>query len=856
MATGSSKATSPNTELDEDDLKLLYNTLYRIRKKYALLGMQIGLKKSEIDDIVAQKLDPSMSLLEVLSVRVKKAKALTWNDIYNALRSECIDESKLAKEIWAKHLFIPESSTESESEQEHEIKSEEIKRVKNRAPKKQKGGDHRARVSKERERSSEYEGIETVRSKKYVQEVESEDEEDGLLSRKEKKEKVRRKGAHKEVHDKERPKGKNKKERFVKDESQSEPEEVVREKSKRKKKATHDKEESVKGFADRDHYSDTEVSGKVRKRSKKHSKKREVYTESESEASSDEDEMENSSFDDDTSQKGSARRKLTKHTQVKIKERYPQKEHRKDEKKKDAKFRDIQYSDEEVSTKSAKKLRKLNKVETEEESSSASSSDEEFHRSTKKSKHTETKSAARTKDTAQYESEEKGKTSGKKRVSLKPKSATAKETSHYPEEYKDKGRKKAVRVDERVGKSTDSSRETYHKTRSKPPRKEAEGKREAVSEKKVTAPSLEQDLPSSEMAQTDSGDGESDESSEDESVQYPKRLKFEETQSFSHDSDKHVYGKGSVGWKGKSPRAAGVKRSLKSIARRPYGTQRRGNESKDVRSVQSQAPFSGYESKQKIPSPKQMSKAECASEHLLSSEEEMSSSSLVLSRPRKTGSVLGGIEMSTERSDSEPSSREQEEPDTLEERRRRKRIRKTIDTPLASDPSSYPTSKNETRRKYDNSEWQRRRSKHARYHRRGRERYRERERQEGSSSSSDSADSSPECDRNLSESERRKLKKLFKCAFGRLCRDITNPDDVAVELQAKRLLSRSTTESILSSPDSRQAKAIFLVRALARRIKPRPDRVFTTIEVFCSSEGLQDIGREMKIKAGKSPFIL
>ena len=105
---------------------------------------------------------------------------------------------------------------------------------------------------------------------------------------------------------------------------------------------------------------------------------------------------------------------------------------------------------------------------------------------------------------------------------MKPKLATAKEASHYPEEYKDKGRKKAVRVDEKVGKSTDSSRETYHKTRSKPPRKETEGrdgKRKVVSEKiakKATAPPLERDLPSSEMAQTDSGDGESDESSEDE----------------------------------------------------------------------------------------------------------------------------------------------------------------------------------------------------------------------------------------------------------------------------------------------------------------------------------------------------
>ena len=90
---------------------------------------------------------------------LKKAEPLTWNDIYNALISKCIDESKLAKEIWTKHLFIPESSTESGSEQEHEIKSEEIKRVKKRSPKKQKGGDRRTRVSKERERSSEDEGI-------------------------------------------------------------------------------------------------------------------------------------------------------------------------------------------------------------------------------------------------------------------------------------------------------------------------------------------------------------------------------------------------------------------------------------------------------------------------------------------------------------------------------------------------------------------------------------------------------------------------------------------------------------------------------------------------------------------------
>ena len=42
-------------------------------------------------------------------------------------------------------------------------------------------------MSKEREISSYYEGIETVRSRKHVQEAESEDQEYAVLSRKENK---------------------------------------------------------------------------------------------------------------------------------------------------------------------------------------------------------------------------------------------------------------------------------------------------------------------------------------------------------------------------------------------------------------------------------------------------------------------------------------------------------------------------------------------------------------------------------------------------------------------------------------------------------------------------------------------
>ena len=216
MATGSSEVASPNTRLDEKDLAELHRVLYPARNKCNSFGLQIGLGFDEIENIESSKTDSGDRLLAILSVRLNKDKPLTWNEIYSALRSKPVDKRRLAEEI-RQNFF----------EREYETKN-----VKKRVPKTQKGGDHRARVSKERERSSEYEGIETVRYiMKHVQEVESEGE---ALSRKELlSKKGKRKGgkpAHdkeKQVHDKERVN------KFMKDESHSEPEEV-REMSKQR----------------------------------------------------------------------------------------------------------------------------------------------------------------------------------------------------------------------------------------------------------------------------------------------------------------------------------------------------------------------------------------------------------------------------------------------------------------------------------------------------------------------------------------------------------------------------------------------------------------------------------------------
>ena len=80
-------------------LKDLQEALCSISTKYKLLGIQIGVEKSEIDEIEAKYSSPKERLCEVLDVRLKQLPPLTWNDIDKALRSKTIGEQKLANEI-------------------------------------------------------------------------------------------------------------------------------------------------------------------------------------------------------------------------------------------------------------------------------------------------------------------------------------------------------------------------------------------------------------------------------------------------------------------------------------------------------------------------------------------------------------------------------------------------------------------------------------------------------------------------------------------------------------------------------------------------------------------------------------
>ena len=350
------------------------------------------------------------------------------------------------------------------------------------------------------------------------------------------------------------------------------------------------------------------------------------------------------------------------------------------------------------------------------------------------------------------------------------------------------------------GKSTESSnKETYHKTRSKPPRKETEGrdgKREVVSgkkAKKATAPPLERDLPSSEMAQTDSGDGESDESSEDENeLELQSSDEEEETENDSSTE------------KNEEKRSEKSRKSKEKATHPTTEMRKRKSQDDEIfRRVKG----------------KKLSKA--------------------VGAPTKDDS-----HGDKEESDAGGSRDQKDQP----KKRHRRRHRESSKSPIVRGGSS-PSSSQEERK--PGSRRQRRTPKHGGKYKRKEKK----KRRETSSSSSDTDSSSPESEmlKNLTKSEKKKLRKVFKYSFGLLCSASFNPVETAVQLQTKGLISPGMMMDIIRSPEYQQENIIRLVCGLDNRIKSRPERLFGCIEVMLENDALQKVGREMLRETGK-PF--
>ena len=198
-----------------------------------------------------------------------------------------------------------------------------------------------------------------------------------------------------------------------------------------------------------------------------------------------------------------------------------------------------------------------------------------------------------------------------------------------------------------------------------------------------------------------------------------------------------------------------------------------------------------------------------------------------------------------EESDAGGSRDQEDQP----KKRNRRRHRESSKSPIVRGGSS-PSSSQEERK--PGSRRQRRTPKHGGKYKRKEKK----KRRETSSSSSDTDSSSPESEmlKNLTKSEKKKLKKVFKYSFGQLCSASFNPVETAVQLQKKGLISPGMMMDIIRSPESQQEKIIRLVCGLDNRIRSRPERLFGCIEVLLENDALQEVGREMLRQTGK-PFI-
>ena len=96
MATGSSEATSRDTEFGIKDISALHEALCPVSAKYKFFGLQIGVDINEIKEIKANCDDSSDCLLEILCSRLNQEPALTCADICKALRSRSVNERQLA----------------------------------------------------------------------------------------------------------------------------------------------------------------------------------------------------------------------------------------------------------------------------------------------------------------------------------------------------------------------------------------------------------------------------------------------------------------------------------------------------------------------------------------------------------------------------------------------------------------------------------------------------------------------------------------------------------------------------------------------------------------------------------------
>ena len=918
MATWSSQATSPNTELGTKDLSALLEALYPVRAKYRFLGLQIGVSLDEIEDIETNYEGSSNFLLKILSARLKQEPALTCGDIDNALRSQTVNEPHIAKKF--KRNFKSKSIT---YQRKRMIESDEESSKKKMAEKYKESVIHHQMS----EKGSEKTGY-----------VESEDE-----SKSDKSENIQKaiKSAEveRQVHERDEPK------------------------SKRAKKRARKKESAVKNkYASEQPVSESAIQFRISKKENERRKRIEREDESKSDKSENmkSAEVERQVHEKDEPKSKRARKRARKKEKNQCASEQPEPDGYKEDERKQIKGKQKQkFSEMAASPQSgaeSDQKRKKSVKESEKTAPEIMSTDSE----------NESSNACKEKEMLLSKSEKTGKVR---------ECAAYSELKHQPQsakikEVKNEARKKG-KIPEKEGSTKKQHSLSHRKTAVAVESDEDTSEQPSHKSKKKL-----------EAEETDSEDSFSEstsDESESESPRHKEKVKPifpTDTEEMYHDSDEEIEkvrakDENKMPQKSKVATAKSSPHSERLVEEEQY-KQKKGKRSVDMKEHKRESELRAKASRRKLQktlsqvkerekvketdsgmkakrlvarSSEQASdesETDCENEEsdsgndssedeedseVESSDEEektevdeesstFPSQNEVKKKKKKEKSVShekekakkesfeeerklmekriskAAVEQSKyyslqrgrqfdeprtrkvkgkresgaaslkydspgddKQSDPGHYNRDQEEHDIQQKRRKKKKQRRESSMSPTANGSSSPSTSQEEKKKQPVSKKQGHRKKHVRKMKEKRERMKRGKEKRACLPGTD--DSSPECDmtKKQYEGEMKELVNIFERFFGKLCCAVFDPKDVAAELQSVVLISKSMMREMMLSPESQQAKIIALVDELDKMIKSCPDHLFMIIEVMLKNEALQETAREILREIGTQCFV-
>ena len=825
MATG---AGPEQVDEGSHELKLnvVFNALVPVANKYEFFGIQIGVEMDEVEKIQMQYTDPNRCLLRILRIRLKQIPALTWNDIDRALRSAGVGESRLANAI-RKDLHSHDSSLGTALDQEPPRKaSEKVERK----PKSTKKVKHvvEGRIHKVRERDSDEEVSESeTRSKRTQHKVKiikkrSEPE-------KEYKRDMKQEAAHEAKSERVQLKGRERSSQICKQLSEERAQKEVPEKFESESSAASGSEEEVdksethsEDSSEQDQNSDEEVRGKER-----YQKQQTTGDDSESETE--------------------VKRKTTK-------TKGSQSEYGGKEKQRQWDPQSFgEFSPEEMAIDTGHR----HKISDQKRKKFK----EAKERVQKVPKEGKIKTYALCSEDEIVNSSYYG---GKAGISLKTEE-TEQIHSKEVEHHKRKATTKMMKQKERA--HVVDEQYSDEEVREKPALKHMTLKqvqtKSKAKEKSYSASTGEEEIEDvfgaskvSNMRKTEhqrlnqNTDGKEIKLEKDKAMRTKTLLQKAKTMKGMSSNEATN--------KGKCPKVhSSSRKETHKLVNKPRELKVSSGIATEELDSDDRSENEEHDDESSTASSKEeeVTKTSGKSEKTNHALRYVNDRRVKRTKRKETGKekiIAPDLPGDDDESDPGCGGRKQREHDIIPKKRSRGRRRES--GPTARGSSSPSTSQEEQQMQRDPI-GQRRNKIKVKDHRKKMKAGKRQQEPEKLPSSSETDDSSPECDTmtNLTIEECKKLRRIFRCFFGKLCCAIDNPVETASQLQVKRLISHSMMKDLMISLESKQAKNIALVDAIGKKIKAHPDRLLVLIDVLLEIEvpQLQSAGREMLKETGK-----